>query len=164
MGAGANALPIPTSNTEPGPMTDTFINKDAQYLFDLGNQLAEGLVEESAMFSTMMKLHDVARKLQAMDERNLALASSDKNEAFDRGVLEGYRRVYERSNIPAEDRVMPVVVQKAGVGVRVMPAGKTLSQINSAAEARKRLAKKQPVVNVTGIKLNLSALRLKAKP
>lgn len=98
-----------------------FINKDAEWLATLGDTFIE-----DGDFDTGMRLAQCAQHLQSIDDKYLALVKGD---AFGAGVLEGYARAYERSNLPPTERSMPSKMREAiarsTVPVTRIPTGKS---------------------------------------
>lgn len=135
-----------------------FINKDAEFLWGLG---ATFLADED--FDTGMRLQSAARNLENLDERLRNLATTDD---YTRGRESVFRELYERSNLPPEDRTMPRGAAQFKLGpdieVKKIPKGKTAAQVKAAEELKAKAATgRASQLKSLGLKLNFSALSIK---
>lgn len=130
-----------------------YINKDAEYLYELGQTfLADDDIE------TGMRLCDIAASLQRLDDRVL---SSVKDGEFAAGVREAYNRVFAKSNLPPNERAPTPDMRKhldiSAYKITKVPRGKSAFEpgTNKLAEP------KAPDARLAGIKINLGGLKRK---
>jgi hypothetical protein len=142
-----------------------FINKDAEYLFNLGDTfLADE--DDADSFATGIALQRIAGKLQRLDDKVLNLLSKTSTD-YAKGRKDALQEVYNRSNLPPADRTPTNEMRKVGViaydetkvrkiprGVSGLEPGKSGSKFNGQPKARAdRLAG-------LSLKLDLGKLKL----
>lgn len=125
-----------------------FVNKDAEYLYTLGQTFIEDGDLEGGL-----RLSQIAQRLQSLDDRALSL---DKEGLFAAGVQEGMTRIYGRTNFPGES--MPAAMRKVFAGkplpaIKKIPTGMTAQGLREKAEREARESAKKP--DFSGIKLDL---------
>ena len=137
-------------------------NKDAEFLHSLG---ATFIADED--FDTGMRLQAAARHLQSLDDRLAALSTGDQ---FIAGKRAAYAELYARSNLPPEERTMPLAAAKLGIGpavqVRRVPTG--VSGLHRQEPPTKRpkptakpSSKREMALSRLSVDLDLAALNLK---
>lgn len=131
-----------------------FTNKDAEYLWDLGNEL----LDTEDRFAEGVRLQQIAGNLQRLDEKLLVMQSSTTSD-FAKGKAVAFNEYYGRSNLPVDSRSAPVAARQFidYSKARTVPAGKTASEVARDAKRKAERLAKQPSL---GLKLNLGALRL----
>lgn len=136
-----------------------FINVDCQWLDDLGQTF---IADDD--LATGMRLRDIAKRFQSIDQRLLTLSAD--NGQFIAGRQSVWDELAAKSNLPddASHHVRKIRPKIDESKVRKMPAHKTTSQLQ-AAEIAKQINEKRAVVNkekfagLSGLKLNLEVLK-----
>lgn len=124
-----------------------YTNQDAAFLSELA-QSPDLTIEQT------MRLQQAAENLQRLDSRVLALTATTDVAQYEEGIQEGYRRAYERSNIPAPDRTpfmsMHREASRNPVTVKRIPMGQSGLVEPKQPKAKKKLSGLNIVLNLSG--------------
>lgn len=132
------------------PRSATFVNLDAKFLHDLAVEMEDG----EAPDETTVRLRQIARNLEHLDERNRNLMSANPDYAsgFAAGIVEGKRRYLARSNLPIQS-----VEINDSAALREAVA-RTTVRPRRVATGKPPVVKKVNPLSVEGIVLDLSIL------
>lgn len=134
----------------------TFVNLDAEYLWSLGQTFIT-----DGDYDTGLRLCKIAEAHEKIDARLLHIVKDGK---FAAGMAEAYARVYERSNLPPEERTMPAVAAKLLPQIKKIPTGMTAAKAEFNARKKPRKAAEpelsaETLAALKGIHLNLSLFK-----
>jgi len=132
--------------------TPVFINKDAEWLDELGVTFLE-----DGDLQTGVRLRQLAVRLQQLDDRVLTIQSDG---AYAAGRQSVFQELYAKSNLPPEYHHKVNGVKYSEDKIRKMPAGMTTEQLKAREVARQVTAAKKSD-KFAGLSLNLNLEILK---
>ncbi len=126
----------------------TYINKDAEWLHDLGQTFIS-----DGDFETGMRLTQIAANVQSLDDKVCAVTAHGE---FAAGVREAYMRTFQRSNLPPNERAPAPDMAKVLALAQVTRAPSRKERPRHEPRLRVAGVSDRTLERLAGIKINLN--------